>query len=157
MITLVQVHADSALHIHAMQVKAFMPLYAKYRDRQTSPATEDVERVQARIADPDSRYFLIRKADVDVGAIRIQCRGGCCRISPLFVLPEYQGQGIAQRAMQLAEAEYPHIRHWVLETIMQEAGNCHLYEKMGYVRTGDERTIRDNMTLIGYEKHLEIE
>lgn len=41
---------------------------------------------------------------------------------------------------------------WELDTILQETGNCHLYEKMGYRRTAQCTVINDKMTLVGYEK-----
>lgn len=33
-------------------------------------------------------------------------------------------------------------------------GNCHLYEKMGFRRTGGEKVINNKMTLINYEKSM---
>ena len=41
---------------------------------------------------------------------------------------------------------------WKLDTILQEPGNCHLYEKCGFVQVGEEHIINDKMTLIDYEK-----
>ena len=41
---------------------------------------------------------------------------------------------------------------WELDTILQEAGNCHLYEKMGYRQTGKTTVINDKMTLVFYQK-----
>ena len=41
---------------------------------------------------------------------------------------------------------------WKLNTILEEPGNCHLYEKLGYRRTGDQRRVRPNMTIIDYVK-----
>lgn len=147
--------ADAPM-IHAMQLRAFMPLYEKYRDHETSPATESVDRVRARILDPLSKYWIITADGEPAGAIRVQKTGGdSCRISPIFVLPEFQGRGIAQQAMRLAEGEFPEARRWTLDTILQEKGNCRLYEKMGYVRTGDAHEINGRMTLIDYAKRIE--
>lgn len=42
--------------------------------------------------------------------------------------------------------------NWELETILQEKGNCYLYEKMGYYTTGHTEKINDNMTLVFYKK-----
>ena len=146
--------AEDAETILEMQKRAFMPLYEKYRDDETSPATEGVERVRARIADPASRYWFIIWDEKAVGAIRVKASGRICRVSPMFVLPEYQGKGIAQQAMQLAEAQFPDAACWRLDTILQEKGNCHLYEKMGYVRVGEPKVINSRMTLIDYEKWM---
>lgn len=41
----------------------------------------------------------------------------------------------------MREAERLHgATGWELSTILQEQGNCHLYEKMGYHRTGRRRS-----------------
>jgi hypothetical protein len=41
-------------------------------------------------------------------------------------------------------------KEWILETILQEQRNCHLYEKCGFVRFGGEEVVNDKMTLITY-------
>ena len=43
---------------------------------------------------------------------------------------------------------------WRLDTIKQEKGNCHLYEKCGFVRVGGEHIVNEFMTLIEYEKSV---
>ncbi|MDE6739198.1 MAG: GNAT family N-acetyltransferase, partial [Lachnospiraceae bacterium] len=73
------------------------------------------------------------------------------RISPLFILPEFRGQGIAQKAIRMCE-ELHGSEGWELETIRQEPKNCYLYEKMGYRRTGEEKLINEKLTLVFYEK-----
>ena len=42
--------------------------------------------------------------------------------------------------------------NWSLDTILQEEGNLHLYEKMGYHRTGRKDKINDRMDIVYYEK-----
>jgi hypothetical protein len=39
-----------------------------------------------------------------------------------------------------------------MDTILQEKGNLHLYEKMGYHRTGKVEHINDRMDIVFYEK-----
>ena len=39
-----------------------------------------------------------------------------------------------------------------LETILQEKGNCYLYEKLGYHQTGKTEQINERMTIVFYEK-----
>jgi GNAT superfamily N-acetyltransferase len=92
--------------------------------------------------------------NLEVGGIRImRLDGGLrCRISPLFILPEYQGLGIAQETIRLAEELYSPSKGWELDTILQEQGNCYLYEKLGYKQTGETKVINDKMTLVFYEK-----
>lgn len=95
---------------------------------------------------------------VQNGAIRIRHYQGNIRlsnanwISPVFVIPAFQNHGIAQKAIQKAFALYPQIITWKLDAIKQEAGNCHLYEKCGFVRTGKEHIVNEYMTLVVYER-----
>ena len=91
--------------------------------------------------------------DAKVGAIRVIDfkSDGNKRISPIFILPQYQNKGIAQIAMQLCEQLHGS-ENWELDTILQEEGNCYLYEKMGYHRTGKTVAINDKLTLVFYEK-----
>lgn len=39
-----------------------------------------------------------------------------------------------------------------IDTILQEKGNLHLYEKMGYVQTGKVEHINEKMDIVFYEK-----
>ena len=75
-------------------------------------------------------------------------------ISPLFILPEYQNQGIGYAAIRKVFEMYPEATTWRLATILQEPANCHLYEKCGFQRTGEETVINEKMTIIGYERKL---
>jgi GNAT superfamily N-acetyltransferase len=136
-----------------MQVEAFRELLEKYEDYDTNPAAEDVERVTARFDMPGSVYYFIVAEGEDVGVIRVidNKDGTRKRISPLWIMPEYRGKGYAQLAMK--EAERIHgADNWSLDTILQEEGNLHLYEKMGYRRAGVPRKINDNMDIVFFEK-----
>lgn len=77
-------------------------------------------------------------------------------ISPLFIIPTFQGKGIAQRVIQKVFSLYPETLTWKLDTIKKETGNCHLYEKCGFVRSGTEEVINEHMTLVEYEKNCVI-
>ena len=66
-------------------------------------------------------------------------------------MPEYRGNGYAQAAIRAAEQIHGP-RHWSLDTILQEPGNLHLYEKMGYRQTGQRKMIHDGMDIVFYEK-----
>lgn len=74
------------------------------------------------------------------------------KISALCVLPEYQNRGIAKEALKQIESYYPNARKWTLDTIFEEKGNCHLYEKMGYVKVGEVTLINERMSIVNYVK-----
>ena len=73
------------------------------------------------------------------------------RISPIWIMPEYRNKGYAQAAISAVEKIHG-CHHWCLDTILQEAGNLHLYEKMGYHQTGKMDKINDRMDIVFYEK-----
>ena len=153
-ITLIKSGINQASLIHEMQIKAFMPLLEKYQDYDTSPANETVDRIVSRMNQPFTDYYLIKYTDSYVGAIRIVRKDNFIyRVSPIFILPEYQGRGIAQQAFAKIEEMHKDARMWELDTILQEPGNCYLYKKLGYLKTGDPKIINDKMSIISYEKH----
>ena len=151
-ITLKRAQLSDAEAMHMMQVTAFLPLLEKYHDTAINPACETLERVREKIA--HSRCYFIMEDGRAVGGIRVvqgPTTGGSKVISPLFVLAGYRGRGVAQRALKLVESIHG-ADGWKLNTILEEPGNCHLYEKLGYRRTGDQRRVRPNMTIIDYVK-----
>lgn len=140
--------------IHQMQVISFKALLEKYQDYDLSPGNESVKRIVERFGHPLTDYHIIEYNGKDVGAIRMISNetASICRVGTLFVLPQYQGKGIAQSALKQVEEYYVTAERWLLDTIKEEAGNCYLYEKIGYLQTGKEEVINDRMTLVYYEK-----
>ena len=154
-ITLKRAQLSDAEAMHMMQVTAFLPLLEKYHDTAINPACETVERVREKIT--HSRCYFIMEDGRAVGGIRVvqgPSTGGSKVISPLFVLAGYRGRGVAQRAVKLVESIHG-ADGWKLNTILEEPGNCHLYEKIGYRKTGKTETVNDKMTLVYYEKRSE--
>lgn len=154
-IELIRASVNDAELIWKMQVKSFAELYEKYQDHDTSPATEPMEKITTRLEQPFTYYYMIRHGEDIVGAIRIvDTKDGVTRkrVSPIFILPEFRNKGFAQAAMLAAEDIHGR-EHWELDTILQEKGNCYLYEKLGYIQTGEQTAINDRMTLVFYVKN----
>lgn len=155
-IRLIKADVESAELIWKMQVMAFSKLYEKYQDTETNPAAEPLSKVLERFRQPFTHYYLIEWNFEIVGAIRVVDHheaGKPKRISPIFVLEAYQNRGIAQKA--IAEAERIHgAGRWELETILEETGLCHLYEKIGYVQTGKTEKLNSRATLMHYQKNI---
>lgn len=141
-----------------MQKEAFMPLLEKYRDYDTSPAAVTLDEVKRKLARPEMLgcWFILEDGE-KVGSFYVKrsdpIREGVPRffLSNVFVLPAYQNRGIAQRAIRLVEEKFPP-GDWLLYTIKEEPGNCHLYEKVGYRKNDTRMTVNERMTLIDYEK-----
>ncbi len=119
-VELIRVTLDEANELWQAEVAAFQGLYAKYQDHDTSPATEPLEKIIARLEQPFTYYYWIKADGAVVGGIRVVYALGAT--------------------------------DWQLETILQEEGNCYLYEKMGYRRTGETEVINERMTLVNYRK-----
>ena len=138
-----------------MQKEAFAELYAKYQDTKTSPATERYEDILFRFNQSETTYYFITTDNIKVGVIRVvdfKDSNKRKRISPIFIMPKYRNKGYAQQAIK--EAERIHGEHyWKLDIILQEKGNCYLYEKLGYHQTGKAEHINDKMTIVFYEKN----
>lgn len=153
-VRLVRIDIEDAEKLWNMQVAAFKELYDKYQDTQTSPATEPMDKIIMRLEQPFTYYYFIIANNMAIGAIRIVDKheyGVTKRISPVFVMPEYRNRGLAQKAIKLAEEKHGY-SDWELETILEEKGNCYLYEKMGYSQTGEFKPINEKMTLVSYKK-----
>ena len=150
---LIRATVDDAERICRLQQLAFAALLKKYQDGECSPANESPERIRQKLRQPETYYYFIEVEGETVGGIRVvvPMDHRPKRISPLFILPEFRGRGYAQEAIALAEQRHG-ADHWSLDTILQEPGPCHLYEKMGYRETGMTKVSNDKTTLIFYEK-----
>jgi ribosomal protein S18 acetylase RimI-like enzyme len=140
--------------VFAIQRAAYEPLYNKYRDSETSPYTESKETLLAKYTREGSfGYVFVEEAEI-IGAVRVALfpEDGSARISALAVHPDHQGRGVAQRALAAIEVIHADAQRWFLDTIAEEAAICHLYEKLGYVKTGKLEKINEKMTLVFYEK-----
>ena len=152
-VELIPAAEDDMRTIWEMQARAFSGLLYKYQDYEMSPAAESFEKVMARYRQPWTKYYFIVAGDETVGALRVVDKkdGTRKRISPMWIMPEHRNKGYAQAAITAAEKIHGS-DHWCLDTILQEKGNLHLYEKMGYHQTGQIEKINDRMDIVYYEK-----
>ncbi|UQZ82174.1 Acetyltransferase (GNAT) family protein [Paenibacillus konkukensis] len=151
-ISLKKAVVSDAEAIFDMQIEAFLPLLAKYRDFATNPANETIERVIRRIANPSGGFYKIMADRKLAGAICVYWKEDGLRfwISPMFLHPQYQGQGIAQQSIAGIFDMFPQAASWELATIAEEERNCYLYEKMGFRRTGVQKALNERATLVYY-------
>ena len=153
-IELIRASLKDAKEIWKMQVKSFKNLLDKYQDFETNPASETILNVEMRLKQNFPFFYFIFIDNKKVGAIRVvdyKEKNKNKRISPLFILPEYRNKGIAQSVIKICEEIHGNI-NWELSTILEEKGNCYLYEKLGYHPTGKIQVINDRLTLIFYHK-----
>jgi ribosomal protein S18 acetylase RimI-like enzyme len=137
-----------------MQVDAFKDLLDKYQDYDMSPAAESYERILQKYDFTGTIYYFIVADGIKVGGIRVidKMDGSRKRISPIWIMHEFRNKGYAQQAIQEVEKLYGD-DNWSLDTILQEKGNIHLYEKLGYKRTGKIERISYLMDIVYFEKN----
>ena len=148
---LVRANVSDCEKIWSLQIEAFADLLAKYQDYETSPGNEPKENIQAKLLDEFTFFYFIYLEDEIAGAVRVVDRkdGDRKRIAPIFIMKKFRNRGLAQKTFE--EIERIHgINHWMLDTILQEAGNCYLYEKLGYKRTGKIEHINERMDIVYY-------
>ncbi len=154
MIKLEKIGFQNGEELYQMRIQAFQPLLDKYQDYETNPAAETFEEFQRYFSETSDCYFIVA-GEEKVGALRvIRQSENACKLSPILILPEYQGNGYAQQALEAVEKLYPKAKCWNLDTIKQESKLLHLYERAGYRRTGKEEAIKEGMTLVFFEKTI---
>ena len=152
-ITLIKAKEADCAELHSLQITAFADMLSRYKDYETSPGAEPKEKIVERMRQDNTDYYFINLYGKNIGGIRIvRKERQVYRISQMFILPQYQNKGYAQEAIKDIELLYSDAKTWELDTIKQEENLCHLYEKMGYKRTGKERELQPGMTLIDYVK-----
>lgn len=151
---LIRANINDCEKIWKMQKEAFADLLEKYQDYETSPANEPVEKIKAKLLDSFTYFYFIYDDDALVGAVRVVHRndGSRKRIAPIFIMKEFRGKGLAQKTFEEIEKIHGN-DNWCLDTILQETGNCYLYEKLGYKKTGVTEKINDRMDIVYYEKN----
>ena len=141
--------------LHDIQIRSFRPLLDKYKDYDMNPGNETIDQIIRRYNQDFTTYWLIKNQGKTIGGVRIINKGsGCYRVSSIFILPSEQGKGIVQKTFKLLEDFYTDSKRWELDTILQEKGHCYLYQKIGYRKTGKIEKIKDDMTIIYYEKSM---
>lgn len=138
-----------------LQRRAFDALLEKYQDYDASPAMESMEVLQWKLASSERDFYFIMEDARTAGMVCVKrlTKNHC--ISPIGLLPEFQGRGIGRTAVEQLEKRYPDCLRWELGTIMQEQKLCQFYESLGYRRTGEITPVKPGMDIIGYEKSIE--
>lgn len=152
-VQLILAQKNDAQLIHQLKKEAFMPLYETYRDTDTNPALDPVDKVVCQLAQEETDYWLISYEGRMAGGVRVVHKKDANLISPLFILPKEQNKGIATCVMKQLFDMYPDVLCWKLVTIREEKRNCHFYEKLGFCNTLSAEESTGPMTLIGYVRY----
>lgn len=100
----------------------------------------------------EHHYFKIIKDDKIIGGFWLHDIDIITiELEDLCILPEYQGNGYGYKVLMIMEDIFPSKKKWVLGTPFYSVRNQYLYEKAGYIKTGDKA---NNMVYM-YEKNIE--
>jgi len=98
-------------------------------------------------------YFKILDDDQIIGGIILfDMRNRHFNLGRIYLDPAYQGRGIGTQAIEFIEDRYPHVKKWTLDTPGWATRNQHFYEKLGYVKVGEELMDGQDWPLWLYEK-----
>lgn len=136
------------------QKRAFYECYQRYQDHEMSPYNMTVDMMRHIM----ENAFLYKILDdgVFVGAIYV-CDNPDSRhmkLHGIFIDPDYQDKGIGRIAIEQVERLHHEAISWVLETPHDLMRNHHLYEKLGYRKTGVVEVVNENLSIIHYRKEV---
>lgn len=156
-ITFIKASVEDMSVIQQMYRRAFKPIYLRYHDGETDPYLESLTSLQEKARRVGSEYFFCSIENVRVGMIRVISDHSTkeARISPMCVLPEFQGKGLAQATLIEIEQQFSDIKTWYLDTIAEEPKLMHLYKKVGYQLVVDQhKEIKPGMNLAYFIKQV---
>ncbi|MCL2050923.1 MAG: GNAT family N-acetyltransferase [Lachnospiraceae bacterium] len=154
-VELIKADLTDSIKILEMQKICFAPHLERYHDYDTSPANSCLERIRWQVE--NENFFKIYSDDIWVGSINIKKQDmETYKLYIINILPEYQGKKIGQTAIKLAEAIFTDAKKWMVETIEDMYRERRLYEKLGYKFTGKREKINDKLTVVFYEKEVNI-
>ncbi len=161
-ITIRETHPSEAEELIEIQRAAFLPLYEKYRD-PANPYLRGVEDILIRL-NGNYRHFTILADGVTVGAIFYRVYGkwfpdtfleeGEYYLGRLYIHPDYQGKGIAPKAIELAEKEFPDAKRFYVDFPIDMEKNRRCYENAGYLNMNLTLKADESLTLTYYKKEI---
>lgn len=82
--------------------------------------------------------YKIMSDDIPVGKISAHEESDTCHLDCLCVIPQYENQGIGQKAVKFIESQFPNAKSWYLETPSDKKRNHYFYIKCGYEITDEK-------------------
>ncbi len=144
---------EDAENLLEIQKKSFHEALELYKDYDTNPMFEKIEKISYKIQNHD--YFKIIADGIIIGGINIYKKNDFhYYINRIFIHPDFENLGIGKKAMEFIEKEpdFQDAHIWTLETPHKSFKNHYFYEKLGYIRTGQVEEINENLKLIHFKK-----
>jgi GNAT superfamily N-acetyltransferase len=147
-------NVDDAENLTAIQKQAFERLYVLYQD-EANPYLRGSDEIVYHIENNTMDIYKIVADGSLCGGISIRNDGnGEYYLHRIYVQPQLQSNGIAKKAIELCEMNYPTAKKWKVDFPIDQIANKKCYENSGYNDTGVRKTISDKLILAFYEKML---
>ena len=82
--------------------------------------------------------YKIMLNDIPVGKVSAHEEYDTCHLDCLCVIPQYENQGIGQKAVKFIESQFLNAKSWYLETPSDKKRNHYFYIKCGYEITDEK-------------------
>ncbi len=161
MLTIKATTQEEAVVLSEIQKQAFLPLYERYHD-EGNPCLRGVEDIANRLNSEYFRYFTIFDDGEIVGGVLYRCKGnnmigialgdGIYYLQRIYIKPEHQNKGIAQKAILLCEKEFPDAKMFSVDFPEDLEKNRRCYEKAGFCDTGKRVEVQPGLVLAYFEK-----
>lgn len=155
---------EEAKTLSEIRRQAFLPLYEQYHDKG-NPCLRGVEDITKRLNSVAFRYFTIYKNGEIVGGVLYKCQGkgpffenlkeGEYYLQRIYIKPEFQCSGTAQKAILLCEKEFPDATLFTVDFPENLVKNRRCYEKVGFCDTGKRLEEEPGLVLACFGKKCE--
>jgi len=134
-----------------LQRLAFFEVGVRYNDPNTTPLPQTLNEL---IEESKGQVFLkaVHKGKI-IGTVRGRLDGDICRVSKVMVHPDHQGKGVGRMLMASVEKEF-NADVFELRTGHLDERTISLYERLGYVLTGEKEKISDTLWFVRMRKEL---
>ena len=163
MISVRKTLAEDVKILWEIQTNAFMPLYERYKD-QGNPALRDETDISRRLGSEYFSCFTILLDGEIVGGLWYKVKGSCVGeetlgdgkyyLQRVFIAPDMQSKGIAQRAILESEAYFEDAKTFLVDFPEDLKKNRRCYEKAGYRDTGKRVYVQEGLVLACFEKKI---
>ena len=147
MLTMRKMKKEDVPMLYQIALRAFQPDFEKYG-------------VYPPLLKTDKKKFLpplifgkvILLEDKEIGGAFVVGMGKRGEVGAIFIDPEQQKKGYGRQVMMAIEKQYPKVKRWKLDTPSENYHLHRFYESLGYVKTGELKDPKSDMTGIIYEK-----
>lgn len=139
MIRFAKAEDEDAKKLTEVQIKTFDDDSRRFFGQPSGgPPGYDSVAWQKMIMKKGSYYKILDEDRIIGGIIVFRVKPGHYNLGRIYIDPEYQNKGIGTQAMKFIESTFKDGQKWTLGTPKLAYRSHHFYEKLGYVRIGDD-------------------